>query len=235
MESRIAAERNRSVTSLEQMTKTALNGKSARQIRVLLIEDHFLARVALQSVLAGHPQISVVGEASDGEQGVELYRTLRPDVVVLDLRLPGASGFDVIAMLRKGPQPARIVVLSNYRGSEDIYRALRSGAKAYLTKDASGDELINAIQNVYRDLRYLPRIALDRLAERMPAVELTPRESEVLVCITQGRSNREIAEELRIADKTVRIHVSSVLDKMGARDRTQATIYALQRGLVHLD
>jgi DNA-binding NarL/FixJ family response regulator len=137
--------------------------------------------------------------------------------------------------LRKGPQPARIVVLSNYRGSEDIYRALRSGAKAYLTKDASGDELINAIQNVYRDLRYLPRIALDRLAERMPAVELTPRESEVLVCITQGRSNREIAEELRIADKTVRIHVSSVLDKMGARDRTQATIYALQRGLVHLD
>jgi DNA-binding NarL/FixJ family response regulator len=235
MESRIAAERNRSVTSLEQMTKTALSGKSARQIRVLLIEDHFLARVALQSVLAGHPQISVVGEASDGEQGVELYRTLRPDVVVLDLRLPGASGFDVIAMLRKGPQPARIVVLSNYRGSEDIYRALRSGAKAYLTKDASGDELINAIQNVYRDLRYLPRIALDRLAERMPAVELTPRESEVLVCITQGRSNREIAEELRIADKTVRIHVSSVLDKMGARDRTQATIYALQRGLVHLD
>jgi DNA-binding NarL/FixJ family response regulator len=191
--------------------------------------------VALQSVLAGHSQISVVGEASDGEQGIELYRTLRPDVVVLDLRLPGTSGFEVIALLRKGPQPARVVVLSNYRGSEDIYRALRSGAKAYLTKDASGEELINAIQNVYRDLRYLPRIALDRLAERMPAVELTPRESEVLVCITQGRSNREIAEELRIADKTVRIHVSSVLDKMGARDRTQATIYALQRGLVHLD
>jgi len=212
-----------------------VNGKSARQIRVLLIEDHFLARVALQSVLAGHSQISVVGEASDGEQGIELYRALRPDVVVLDLRLPGTSGFEVIATLRKGPHPARIVVLSNYRGSEDIYRALRSGAKAYLTKDASGEELINAIQSVYRDLRYLPRIALDRLAERMPAVELTPRESEVLVCITQGRSNREIAEELRIADKTVRIHVSSVLDKMGARDRTQATIYALQRGLVHLD
>jgi DNA-binding NarL/FixJ family response regulator len=234
MDSRIAVERSRSATQPET-TRTAPNSKSARQIRVLLIEDHFLARVALQSVLAGHSQISVVGEASDGEQGIELYRSLRPDVVVLDLRLPGASGFDVIATLRKCPQPARIVVLSNYRGSEDIYRALRSGAKAYLTKDASGEELINAIQNVYRDLRYLPRIALDRLAERMPAVELTPRESEVLVCITQGRSNREIAEELRIADKTVRIHVSSVLDKMGARDRTQATIYALQRGLVHLD
>lgn len=206
-----------------------------KQIRVLLIEDHFLARMALQSVFAGHSQIKIVGEALDGEQGIELYHALKPDVVVLDLRLPRASGFDVITTLRKASKPARIVVLSNYRGSEDIYRAVRSGAMAYLTKDASGEELINAIQNVDRDLRYLPRIALDRLAERMPSVDLTPRETEVLACITQGLSNREIAERLRIAEKTVRIHVSSVLDKMGARDRTQATIYALQRGLVHLD
>jgi DNA-binding NarL/FixJ family response regulator len=189
----------------------------------------------LQSVLAGHSQILIVGEASDGEQGLEMYRTLKPDVVVLDLRLPRISGFEVISILRKSARPARIVVLSNYHGSEDIYRAVRAGAMAYLTKDASGEELINAIQNVDRDLRYLPRIVLDRLAERMPAVELTPRENEVLVCITQGRSNREISEQLRIAEKTVRIHVSSVLDKMGARDRTQATIYAFQRGLVHFD
>ena len=207
----------------------------AKQIRVLLIEDHFLARMALQSVFAGHTQIIVVGEASDGEQGIEQFRALKPDVVVLDLRLPRVSGFDVIVALRKMAQPARIVVLSNYHGSEDIYRAVRAGAMAYLTKDASGEELINAIRNVARDLRYLPRVALDLLAERTPAVELTPREREVLVCITQGLSNREIAEELRIAEKTVRIHVSSVLDKMGARDRTQATIYALQRGLVHFD
>ena len=164
-----------------------------------------------------------------------MYRQLRPDIVVLDLRLPQISGFDVIIQLRKEFPAARIVVLSNYRGSEDIYRAVRSGAMAYLTKDASGEELLNAIQNVDRGLRYLPHVALDRLAERMPSVELTPRESEVLACITQGRSNREIAEELRIAEKTVRIHVSSVLGKMGARDRTQATIYALQRGLIHLD
>jgi len=164
-----------------------------------------------------------------------MYRTLRPDVVVLDLRLPRLSGFDVIIQLRKEFPNARIVVLSNYQGSEDIYRAVRSGAMAYLTKDASGEELLNAIQNVDRGLRYLPHVALDRLAERMPAVELTPRETEVLACITQGRSNREIAEDLHIAEKTVRIHVSSVLDKMGARDRTQATIYALQRGIVHLE
>jgi DNA-binding NarL/FixJ family response regulator len=206
-----------------------------KQIRVLLIEDHFLARIALHSVLSGHPQIQIVGEAGDGERGIAMYRSLRPDVVVLDLRLPRVSGFDVIVQLKKDFPNPRIVVLSNYQGSEDIYRAVRSGAMAYLTKDASGEELLNAIQNVHQGLRYLPHGALDRLAERMPAVDLTPRESEVLARITQGRSNREIAEDLKIAEKTVRIHVSSLLDKMGARDRTQATIYALQRGLVHLD
>jgi DNA-binding NarL/FixJ family response regulator len=206
-----------------------------KQIRVLLIEDHFLARMALHSVLSGHAQILIVGEASDGEAGIVMFRNLRPDVVVLDLRLPRVSGFDVILQLRGEFPTARIVILSNLHGSEDIYRAVRGGAMGYLTKDASGEELLNAIQSVDRGLRYLPHVALDRLAERMPSVDLTPRESEVLTCITQGRSNREIAEELGIAEKTVRIHVSAVLDKMGARDRTQATIYALQRGLVHLD
>jgi DNA-binding NarL/FixJ family response regulator len=204
------------------------------QIRVLLIEDHFLARMALHSVLSTHAQIQIVGEASDGESGLAMFRSLRPDVVVLDLRLPRISGFQLIDVLKQETPPARIVVLSNYSGSEDIYRAVRSGAMAYLTKDASGEELLNAIQSVHRGLRYFRRDALDRLAERTQAVELTPRETEVLVCITRGCSNREIADELGIAEKTVRIHVSSLLDKMGARDRTQATIYALQRGLVHL-
>ncbi|QNI30583.1 response regulator transcription factor [Alloacidobacterium dinghuense] len=206
-----------------------------KEIRVLLVEDHYLARMALHSVLSGHSQIRVVGEASDGEEGIVMYRSLQPDVAVVDLRLPRMSGFELITQLRQEFPKARIVVLSNYQGSEDIYRAVRSGAMAYLTKDASGEELVNAIQSVDRGLRYLPRIALDRLAERIPSVDLTPRESEVLACIAQGRSNREIADELHIAEKTVRIHVSSVLDKMGARDRTQATIFALQRGLIHLD
>ena len=204
-------------------------------LKVLLIEDHFLARIALRSVLAGHAQIEVVGEASDGEQGMALFRALLPDAVLLDLRLPRMSGFEVIQRLRAEFPAARIVVLSNLHGSEDVYRAVRGGAMGYLTKDASGEEVITAIETVCRDSRYFPPLALDRLAERMPAVDLTPRETEVLLCITQGRSNREIAEQLGIAEKTVRIHVSSVLDKMGARDRTQATIYALQRGIVHLD
>lgn len=206
-----------------------------KQIHVLLIEDHFLARMALQSVLADHAQIRIVGEASDGIEGIQLYRSLQPDVVVLDLRLPRMNGFDVIVELRREPRPARIVVLSNYRGSEDVYRAIQSGAIGYLTKDASGEELINAIRHAEMNLRFLPQVVMDRLLERIPSLELTPREKEVLVCITQGRSNREIADELNIAEKTVRMHVSAVLEKMGARDRTQATIYAIQRGLVHLD
>ncbi len=204
-------------------------------ITVLLVEDHFLARIALRSVLAGHQQIRVIGEAGDGEQGLAMYRALRPDVMLLDLRLPGTSGFEVLTRVRREFADARVVVLSNYQGSEDVYRAVRSGAAGYLTKDASGQELIDAIITVHRDLRYLPRTALDRLAERTSVTDLTPRETEVLTCITQGRSNREIAEHLHISEKTVRIHVSAVLEKMGARDRTQATIFALQRGLVHLE
>jgi DNA-binding NarL/FixJ family response regulator len=209
--------------------------RTVDSITVLLVEDHFLARIALRSVLAGHSQICVIGEAGDGEQGLAMYRALRPDVMLLDLRLPGTSGFEVLTRLRREFADARVVVLSNYQGSEDVYRAVRSGAAGYLTKDASGQELIDAITTVHRDLRYLPRTALDRLAERTSVTDLTPRETEVLTCITQGRSNREIAEQLHISEKTVRIHVSAVLEKMGARDRTQATIFALQRGLVHLE
>ena len=203
-------------------------------IRVLLIEDHFLARMALRSVLNERSDIVIVGEASDGASGVALYQKCAPDVTVMDLRLPGLNGFDAIAAIRKLSKTAKIAVLSNYEGSEDIYRAIRNGAMAYLTKDASGEEVVEAIVAVHRGMRYLPAIARDRLAERTSVVvELTPREHEVLTCITRGQSNRDIAEQLHIAEKTVRLHVSSVLDKMGVRDRTQAAIYAIQRGLVH--
>ncbi len=207
----------------------------SRPIQVLLIEDHFLARLALRSILQGRSDMTILGEALDGEQGIALSRELRPDVIVMDLRLPRVNGFDAIAAIRSQNPTAKIVVLSNYEGSEDIYRAVRNGAMAYLTKDASGQVLVEAILAVYRGTRYFPRAARDRLAERMPAVDLTPRELEVLTCITKGLNNRDIADFLNIAEKTVRVHVSSVLGKMGARDRTQATIYAFQRGLVHLD
>ncbi len=208
---------------------------NTRQVRVLLVEDHFLARVALHSVLENRGDIAIVGEAGDGMTGLKLFQELMPDVTVMDLRLPQLNGFDTIAAIRAISKNAKIVVLSNHSGSEDIYRALRSGAMAYLSKATSGEELIQAILSVHRGIRYLPRSASDRLAERMPLVDLTPREWEVLTCITRGLSNQDIADELRIAEKTVRVHVSSVLSKMGARDRTQAAVFAIQRGMVHLD
>ncbi len=204
-------------------------------VRILLVEDHFLARMALRSILTGKKQFSIVGEAENGEQAISLYGQLKPDVTLMDLRLPGISGFDVITALKKQYGGARIVVLTNYEGSEDVYRALRNGAMAYLTKDASGHEVVEAVLTVHQGLRYLPRAARDRLAERTPCLELTPREHQVLTQISRGQSNREIAESLEIAEKTVRIHVSGVLEKLGARDRTQAAIYAIQRGIVHSD
>jgi DNA-binding NarL/FixJ family response regulator len=210
-----------------------MTGPSAA-IRILLVEDHFLARTALRSVLDGKG-MTVVAEAGSGEQAVTLYAKLRPDVTVMDLRMAGGNGFDAIVAIRKLSRTAKIVVLTNYEGSEDVYRALRCGAMAYLTKDVSGQELVSAIQTVHQGVRYLPREVRDRLAERIPCTELTPREHQVLELISHGNSNREIASALQIAEKTVRIHVSSVLEKMGARDRTQAAIYAIQRGFIHLD
>jgi DNA-binding NarL/FixJ family response regulator len=204
-------------------------------ITVLLVEDHFLARMALRSVLGGKAGVSLVGEAENGEQAISLYQQLKPDVTIMDLCLPGMNGFDAIAVIRKQHRTAKIVVLTNYEGSEDVYRALRNGAMGYLTKDASGKELVDAIETVHQGVRYLPRAARDRLAERIPCLELTPREHQVLERISRGESNREIATNLQIAEKTVRIHVSGMLVKLGARDRTQAAIYAIQRGIVHLD
>lgn len=205
-----------------------------RAVKVLLVEDHFLARVALRSVLNGRFEVSIAAEAESGEQALELYDNVLPDVTLMDLRLPGISGFETIAAIRKHHRDARIVVLTNYEGSEDVFRALRMGAMAYLTKDASGDQVLDAILTVHGGVRYLPRTVRDRLAERIPAADLTPREHQVLTLITRGKSNRDIATELNIAEKTVRIHVSSVLDKLNARDRTQAAIYAIQQGIVHL-
>jgi DNA-binding NarL/FixJ family response regulator len=205
-----------------------------KPVKVLLVEDHFLARVALRSVLNGRFEVSIAAEAESGEQALDIYDDVLPDVTLMDLRLPGINGFETIAALRKRHRDARIVVLTNYEGSEDVFRALRMGAMAYLTKDASGDQVLDAILTVHGGVRYLPRAVRDRLAERIPAADLTPREHQVLTLITHGMSNRDIAADLNIAEKTVRIHVSSVLDKLNARDRTQAAIYAIQQGIVHL-
>ncbi len=177
----------------------------------------------------------IAGETDKAREAVALHEQLRPDVVIMDLRLPGASGLDAIHCIRQRDPQARILVLSNYEGSEDVYRALEAGALAYLTKDASGDELVNAIRAVHAGKQYLPAALGVLLAGRIRGNELTDRELDVLRLLARGMSNREVGERLHIAEKTVKIHVSRVLDKLGVEDRTQAAIAAVQRGIVHLD
>jgi DNA-binding NarL/FixJ family response regulator len=205
------------------------------KIRILIVEDQFFFRLALHSIVDARSDMCVVGETDKGREGVELYARLKPDVTVMDLRLPDISGLVAIAEIRRHDAKARILVLSNYEGSEDIHRALRAGALSYLTKDASGEELLRALQAVAAGKRYLTAAVGATLAERVPDAALTDRETEVLRLLAQGCSNREIANRLKIAENTTRIHVSRILDKLAAEDRTQAVLVAIQRGLVHPD
>jgi len=203
--------------------------------RVLLVEDQPIARLALHTVIDAHPGLKIVAETGQGAEALVLYRRHRPDLTIMDLRLPGISGFDAIEAIRKEAPEARILVLSNYEGSEDVHRALQAGAMAYLTKDVGKEELIQAILTVLAGRRYLPQSIAALLAGRVPGTELTEREMDVLRLLAKGMNNRDIGERLAIAENTVRIHVSRILDKLGVADRTQAVLLAIQRGLVHVD
>jgi DNA-binding NarL/FixJ family response regulator len=203
-------------------------------VRILVVEDQFFFRVALRSIVDARGDMVIVGETDNGREAIELQQKLSPDVIIMDLRLPGASGFEVIGAIRRLSPKARILVLSNYEGSEDVYRAMEAGALAYLTKDAEGEELVRAILAVHAGKRYLPAALGALLAGRVGGDELTDRELDVLRLLAQGFSNREIGTRLHIAEKTVKIHVSRVLDKLGVSDRTQAAMSAVQRGIVHL-
>ena len=204
-------------------------------IRILIVEDQFFFRLALHSIVDARTDMTVVGETDKAGAGIELYGKCRPDVTIMDLRLPDMSGVDAIAAIRQRDPKAQILVLSNYEGSEDIHRALRAGALSYLTKDASGEELVRAIQAVSLGKRYLTPTVAATLAARVPDANLTDREADVLRLLARGCSNREIAGRLKIAENTTRIHVSRILDKLAVEDRTQAVLVAIQKGLVHLD
>ncbi len=204
-------------------------------ISILLVEDQFFARLALRTIIDARSDMKVVGETDNGSEAIELYRQLHPEITIMDLRLPGISGFDAIAEIRKDSPAAHILVLSNYEGSEDVHRALQAGAMAYLLKDISKEELIQAILTVHSGKRYLSSAVGTRLAERVPGSELTDRELDVLRLLAQGFSNRGIADALKISENTARIHVGRILDKLGVVDRTQAVIAAIQRGIVHVD
>jgi DNA-binding NarL/FixJ family response regulator len=205
------------------------------KIRIMVVDDHFVVRMGLTGSINVEPDMTVDAEASTGEQAIAAYRQHRPDIVLMDLKLPGMSGVETtIAICQEFPG-APIIMLSTHDGEEDIYRSLQAGARAYLLKTAARQELIDTIRSVYAGERCISPAVGARLAERMTHPDLTAREVDVLHLIVKGRSNKEIASDLAIAEVTVKLHVGHILTKLGVNDRTQATTTALQRGLVHLD
>jgi DNA-binding NarL/FixJ family response regulator len=203
-------------------------------IRILIAEDHLIARVGVKTILNMQPDMTVVAEAANGAQAVELHRQHRPDITLMDMRMPGTSGLEAIVAIRAEIPQARIIALSTYGGDEDIRRALHAGVRAYLTKDVLHDELIRAIHAVHAGGTYLPPpVAAALQAGSLPAA-LSARELEVLALIVKGHGNKQTAYALGIAEHTVKNHVKSILSKLGVEDRTQAATAAIQRGIIHL-
>ena len=203
-------------------------------IRVILVDDHPVVRFGLAAIIGLQPDMTVVAEAGSGEEACAICDRHPADVVLMDLRLPGLSGVEAIRAIRKPHPKLRFIVLTTYDGDEDIHKALEAGAQAYILKGMSHNELVNAIRTVHSGLKYIPASVSKSLAERPPHSELSARELEVLGLIVKGRSNREIGEALGISEATVKWHVNIILSRLNVSDRTQATVAALQRGIVHL-
>jgi DNA-binding NarL/FixJ family response regulator len=201
-------------------------------LRVVVAEDHALMRVGLVAVLQGQGGMEVVAEAETGPAAVEAYRRHLPDVMLVDLLMPGLDGVGITEAVRGEWPAARVVLLTASGGNEDIYRALRAGAQAYLLKSVSPTELVRAIRDVCAGRRVIPPDVAAQLAERMPLSDLTPRELEVLGLIVDGCANKEIAARLGLGETTVKTHVANVLGKLDVEDRTQAATAALTRGIV---
>ena len=203
-------------------------------IRVILVDDHPVVRFGLAAIIGLQPDMVVVAEAGSGEEACAVCARQAADVMLMDLRLPGMSGVDAIRAIRKLYPKMRFIVLTTYDGDEDIHRALEAGAQAYLLKGMSHNDLANAIRKVHSGLKFIPASVSRSLAERPPHSELSARELEVLELIVKGHSNREIGEALGISEATVKWHVNIILSRLNVSDRTQATVAALQRGIVHL-
>ena len=207
----------------------------SQMIRIMIVEDHQVVRQGFIALLRLVEGFEIVAEAPDGDQAIRLYRQYKPDVTLMDLRLPTVGGVEAITQIKAEFPDARIIVLTTFDGDEDIYRALQAGAKGYLLKGMSSDELIEAIRSVHSGKSRIPAAVAERLAERLAGPTLTGRETDVLRLIVSGNSNKEIANALFISEATVKTHVNSLLGKLGVTDRTQAATTALQRGIVHFD
>lgn len=208
---------------------------TAETIRILVVEDHNIVRQGLVALLSVVDGLEVVAEAANGVEAIEQFQKHQPDITLMDLRMPRLSGVEAIQRIRAEFSQARFIVLTTYDGDEDIYRALKAGARAYVLKGMTKEELVSVIRSVHAGKSHLPPLIAERLAERMGTEELTPRERDVLEQIVRGRSNREIAGALNVSEATVKTHINSLLGKLGVADRTQAATAAIQRGIVPLE
>jgi DNA-binding NarL/FixJ family response regulator len=208
--------------------------RPAGPIRVVIVDDHPVVRFGLAAIIGLQPDMSVAGEAGSGEEACSLCDSHPADVVLMDLRLPKMSGVEAIRAIRARHPALRFIVLTTYDGDEDIHRALEAGAQSYLLKAMSHTDLANAIRTVHAGSKYIPASISKSLEGRPPQSGLSARELQVLELIVKGRSNKEIGEALGISEATVKWHVNMILSRLDVTDRTQATVAALQRGIVHL-
>lgn len=203
-------------------------------IRVLIADDHPVVRSGLAMILEYASGIETIAEASTGTEAVQLFVQHQPDVVLMDLKMPEMGGVDAISTIRQTYPDARIIVLTTYDGDEDIYRGLQAGARGYLLKNVTRQELVEAIQRVHAGQKYIPAEVGARLAERMNSPQLTERERQVLLLLTEGKSNQEIAVVLKVSEGTIKFHINGIFRKLGVSDRTQAVLVALKRGITNL-
>jgi DNA-binding NarL/FixJ family response regulator len=209
-----------------------LPGMSGKPIRILCVDDHYLVRAGIVRIVSFHPDLSVVAEASTGVEAVHQFMRYKPDVTLMDLRLPGMSGLESIRTIRRMAPEARIVVLTMYDGDQDIVAALDAGAMGYLLKDGPPDMLVQAIHAVHEGHQCIPPDVEARLQARANQPALTVRETEVIELLAQGMRNKEIGLQLKISTETVRVHVKSAFRKFNVHDRTAALTEALKRGIV---
>jgi two-component system NarL family response regulator len=203
--------------------------------RVLLVDDHALLRMGVANIINHEPDLRVVAEAGDGLAAIAAYEKHRPDVTLLDLRMPMMEGVEVVRQIRERDPRALVIVLTTYDTDDEIARALKAGAKAYVLKDISADALVNCIRDVLAGKSYLAPAAAAKLAEGVTRVQLTPREMAALRLVADGKANKEIATALDISERTVKTHLAHLFEKLGATSRTEAVKVATRRGLVRLD
>ena len=202
--------------------------------RVMIADDHPVVVLGLAAIINAQPDMTVVGEASNGRQALELFEKHLPDVTLIDLRMPELGGVEAIKQIRVKHPHAVFIVLTTYQGDEDIHKALKAGAQGYLLKGMAHDDLLDAIRRVRAGVQYLPASVKETLANRTPGSDLSPRELQILELIVKGLSNKQIADKLGITEGTVKWHVNAILGRLNVSDRTQAAVAALNRGIVQL-